>query len=108
MIAVDANWKATHPRTWAAREYGLLDRGYRDHPFAFLFYFCRREMGSSRDKEKCLHRLRVAVAYWKRKQAIWHEADGRVKESARHTEGDLNILRAVLDEVAQQELVAAV
>jgi hypothetical protein len=51
------------------------------------------------DLTEALNRVRKFLAYKLRKRALWYEADGRVKESARRTEGNLMVTQQVLDTV---------
>lgn len=51
------------------------------------------------DREAAIKRVRKFLYYKLHKRELCHEPDGRVKESARHTEGDHNVVRRVLAQV---------
>jgi hypothetical protein len=92
--------------------YGLtadsLSLSYRESSFLFCTIDIRRDEwghplrpGVQRDwrnREAAINRVRKFLYYKLRKRELLYEEDGRVKESARRTEGDHHVCRAALAE----------
>lgn len=78
------------------REYGLLPLG-SGLVMHWLFYCCN---GRGDTREQRIHRLRKFIYYVQRKRAILYDEQGRIKESARRTEGNWMVCPKVMETLA--------
>lgn len=83
---------------WSSQEYGFPLLGNR--VFDWLFY-----MGNGRGdtKEQRLARLRKFIYYVLHKRELLYDDSGRIRETARRSEGDHHVLRAVKSAVERKE-----
>lgn len=75
---------------------GIVCKMYSDG----LYYGPTDKYRDCSDREAAIRRVEKLIAYVRRKRALLYEADGRVKELARRTEGNHMVLPRIAHELA--------
>lgn len=104
--------KKTYGLTGKYAGFLFCNSNYKRTPRGFIknnIMVGRLAMGVPRDftdRHAAINRVRKFVAYVRKKRALIYDEHGRVRESARRTEGDLMILRSAKAEAAAEFVIA--